>query len=1064
MKTSAKALFKKILILGSGGLKIAQAGEFDYSGSQAIKALKEEGINTVLVNPNIATVQTDEIAADTLYLQPLNFQVVREIIEKEKPEGIFLGFGGQTALNLGLALEKAGVFRALGVKVLGTSVEGIRLTEDRGLFKEMLLSIGVKTPQSEAVTSVEMALTAAEEIGYPIMMRSSFSLGGLGSGKMSNPEELSQAVREVLHVVPHVLIEEYLLGWKEFEYEVVRDSEDNVLTICNMENMDPMGTHTGDSIVVAPAQTLSDREHQLLRNIAIQVARKVGIVGECNIQYAVNPENGDYRVIEMNARLSRSSALASKATGYPLAFVAAKLSLGLTLLEIKNSVTQKTCAFFEPVLDYLVVKAPRWDTHKLKAANRRIGTEMKSVGEVMAIGRSFPEAIQKAMRMLNIGQNGLSDYPLKSIENLEDEIQFATDRRIFALYAFFLNGGSVEKAQKLSRIDPWFLWQLWEVAKFEREHALNFLKNTEFLRQAKKLGFSDLTLGKWLNKTPQEVRAIRQDSGIIPYVKQIDTLAGEHEAETHYLYFTYHGDSHDVKPSFDKPSILILGSGPYAIGSSVEFDWCAVNTARTLRKLGERVIMLNCNPETVSTDYDESDRLYFEELSFERISDIAEFEAPSGLIISVGGQISNNLAMPLFEAGFPILGTSPVFIDCAENREKFSTMLTQLGIDQPKWTKVGTLRDAKEFIQNVGYPVLLRPSYVLSGAAMNIVENEEHLLKYLSEMALVSNDYPVVISKFIDSAKELEIDGVAMNGEVVMEAITEHIENAGVHSGDATIILPPEKLYLKTIRRAKQITRQLAKALQIHGPFNIQFMSKDNHLMVIECNVRASRSFPFVSKVTPYHFMDIATKVLMNCYQKQPYNTLELNYVAVKSPQFSYHRFKGTDPVAHVEMASTGEVACIAEDLLQAFYLSWQATGQEIKNKRILLSIADVYKTGKLAKLLAALKGKNYEIFATKGTHSYLANKGIGSNSIVNIQSLMGESRVGLVINLPGSLSHGLKESEGFKLRRLAIDHHIPLITNIKIAKLMLRCLIELDGIKPTVKSWNEYQKMRDGS
>ncbi len=1047
--------YKKVLILGSGGLKIGQAGEFDYSGSQAIKALKEEGIHTVLVNPNIATVQTDANAADTLYLQPLSLDIVSEIIAKEKPDAILLGFGGQTALNLGLALEEAGVLKAHQVAVLGTSTDTIRLTEDRELFKEMLLSIDVKTPQSKAAVNESEAIAAAAEIGYPIMMRSAFSLGGLGSGKVNSPEELRHAVREVLHVVPQVLIEEYLLGWKEFEYEIVRDRDDNVLTICNMENMDPMGVHTGESIVVAPAQTLSDREHQLLRNVAIQVARRVGIVGECNIQYAVNPTNGDYRVIEMNARLSRSSALASKATGYPLAFVAAKLGLGYTLPEIKNSVTQKTCAFFEPALDYIVVKVPRWDTHKLKAASRRIGTEMKSVGEVMAIGRSFPEAIQKAMRMLNIGQHGLSDYPIDF--DIENEIEFATDRRIFALYAFFLKGGSVEKAHQLSRIEPWFLWQLWEIAEFERQPGS--------LKQAKKLGFSDITLAKWQHKTPAEIRTQRQEQGIVPYVKQIDTLAGEFEAETNYLYFTYHGDTHDIAPSAKKP-MMILGSGPYAIGSSVEFDWCAVNTARTMRKLGETVIMVNYNPETVSTDYDESDRLYFEELTFERIADIAEFEHSAGLVISVGGQIANNLAIPLFEAGFPILGTHPTSIDCAENREKFSNLLNKLGIDQPRWAKVGSLEDAKAFVKRVGYPVLLRPSYVLSGAAMNIVENEAHLVKYLSEMALVSNDHPVVISQFIDSAKELEMDAVAMNGEVVMEAIAEHIENAGVHSGDATIILPPEKLYLKTIRRAKQITRQLAKALKIHGPFNIQFIAKENDLMVIECNVRASRSFPFVSKVTPYHFIDIATKVLLNQYKKKSYNTLELDYVAVKSPQFSYNRFKGADPVAHVEMASTGEVACIAEDLLEAFYLSWQSTGQEIKNKRILVSLANGYKS-KFGKLLEELEAKGYDIFATEGTHDYLSKLGIGARCVFkvreliepNIGTLISDNTIGLIINLPGSLPQGLTMSDGFQIRRLAIDHHIPLITNVKIAELMLRCLIELDGKKSMIKSWNEYQR-----
>ncbi len=1049
---------KTALILGSGGLKIGQAGEFDYSGSQAIKALKEEGIKTVLVNPNIATVQTDANAADVLYLQPLTVPVVTEIIKKEKPDAILLGFGGQTALNLGLALEEAGVLRDHAVTVLGTSVETIRLTEDRELFRDLLLSLNVHTPKSQAAVTEEEAVRAAAALGYPIMMRSAFSLGGLGSGKVNSEAELREAVREVLHVVPQVLIEEYLFGWKEFEYEIVRDRKDNVLTICNMENLDPMGVHTGESIVVAPAQTLSDREHQRLRNVAIQVARAVKIVGECNIQFAVNPENGDYRVIEMNARLSRSSALASKATGYPLAFVAAKLGLGYTLPEIKNSVTQKTCAFFEPALDYIVVKIPRWDTHKLKAASRRIGTEMKSVGEVMAIGRSFPEAIQKAVRMLNIGQHGLSDYP--SDFDLENEIEFATDRRIFALYQFFLKGGTVERAHELSRIEPWFLGQLWNIAAFEKQGRV---ETKEALLQAKRLGFSDVTLAKWLNHTQADLRARRKALGIVPYVKQIDTLAGEFEAETNYLYFTYHGNAHDIEPSLEQP-IIILGSGPYAIGSSVEFDWCAVNMARTLRALKRSVIMVNYNPETVSTDYDESDRLYFEELSFERLADIAEFENPAGLVISVGGQIANNLAVPLYEAGFPILGTHPSDIDRAENREKFSSLLNQLGIDQPKWAKVGSLADARAFIKDVGYPVLLRPSYVLSGAAMNIVENEAHLLKYLSEVTQISKEHPVVISQFIEEAKELEMDAVAMNGTVVIEAIAEHIEHAGVHSGDATIVLPPEKLYLKTIRRAKQVTRALAKALKIHGPFNIQFIAKENDLMVIECNIRASRSFPFVSKVTPYNFIEIAAQVLLNHYKKRAYNTLELNHVAVKSPQFSYNRFKGADPVAHVEMASTGEVACIADDLLEAFYLSWQATGQEIKNKRLLISLADAYKT-RFAKLLTQLEAKGFELYCTEGTHDYLSKIGVGARCVFkvseaiepNVGSLIGEGDIALIINIPGSLPQGLTASDGFTIRRLAIDHHIPLITNPKIAELMLRCMIELEGSSPQVKSWNAY-------
>lgn len=1056
---------KKVLILGSGGLKIGQAGEFDYSGSQAIKALKEEGIQTVLVNPNIATVQTDASMADVLYLQPLTVPIVTQIIEKEKPDAILLSFGGQTALNLGLALEDANVLSQHGVSVLGTSVATIRLTEDRELFKDMLLKINVKTPQSKAARTEEEAVAAAREIGYPVMMRSGFSLGGLGSGKMSSEEELRVSVREVLHAAPQVLIEEYLFGWKEFEYEIVRDAADNALTICNMENMDPMGIHTGESIVIAPAQTLSNPEHQLLRDIAIKVAREVNIIGECNIQYAVNPANGDYRVIEMNARLSRSSALASKATGYPLAFVAAKLALGYTLPQIRNSVTQKTCAFFEPALDYVVIKIPRWDTHKLKSASRRIGTEMKSVGEVMAIGRSFPEAIQKAVRMLNIGVSGLGDYP--DDMNCADELEYATDRRLFALYRFFLEGGSLTDAHRLSQIDPWFLAEVLRMAQFELQRKA---PEESWLRQAKQLGFSDRTLARILHQTEAEIRALRKSYGIVPVVKQIDTLAGEVSAETNYLYMTYHGTVSDVRPCASDarsdltPPILCLGSGPYAIGSSVEFDWCAVNTVRTLRQLGETLLMVNSNPETVSTDYDESDRLYFEELTFERIADIVEFESPKGIILSVGGQIANNLALPLYEAGFPILGTSPLSIDQAENREKFSSLLTRLKIDQPRWKAVSSLDDVKTFVEEVGYPVLLRPSYVLSGAAMNVVENELSLLSYLESATQLSNEHPVVVSQFIENAKELEMDAVAMHGEVVMDAIAEHIECAGVHSGDATIVLPPEKLYLKTIRRAKQITKALAKALKIHGPFNIQFIAKDNDLMVIECNVRASRSFPFVSKVTPYNFIEIAAKVLVDRYQKQPYNTLECDHVAVKTAQFSYNRFKGANPVAHVEMSSTGEVACIADNLLKAFYLSWQATGQSIRGKKILLAIADEYKP-KFAKLLKSLEEKGYQLYSTEGTHDFLAERGIGSRCVFkvseaiepNVGSLIANNEVDLIINIPQGQPHTSAKTDGFAIRRLAIDHHIPLITNVKIAELILRSLLELQGRRSAVRSWNEY-------
>jgi carbamoyl-phosphate synthase large subunit len=1070
------AKIKKALILGSGGLKIGQAGEFDYSGSQAIKALKQEGIKTVLVNPNIATVQTDKGMADTLYLEPLNVPTLTQIIANEKPDAIFLGFGGQTALNLGMDLDAAGILKKYHIRVMGTPLDGIRATEDRELFREALESLEILTPKSISATSIEVALNAAEKIGYPVMLRSGFSLGGLGSGKILNPGELKERVTEVLNATPQVLIEEYLTGWKEFEYEIVRDINDNTLTICNMENLDPMGVHTGESIVVAPAQTLDNREHQKLRNIALKAARHFGIIGECNIQFAVNPKNGDYRVIEMNARLSRSSALASKATGYPLAFVAAKLALGKTLPELKNSITQKTCAFFEPALDYVVVKIPRWDTHKLKAAERRIGTEMKSVGEVMGIGKTFAEALNKAIQALNIGASSIADYPVP-IENVPAEVEFATDRRLFALYHFFKNGGSISEAHKLSNIDPWFLNQIKQMSAMainlsQIENSKNLLKPSidfilpvSILKAAKLLGFSDKSIALLTGLDEAKIRAVRLKNHITPVIKQIDTLAGEFTAATNYLYLTYHGETHDIKPS--KKAYLIIGSGSYAIGSSVEFDWCAVNMARTLRRHKKIVIMVNCNPETVSTDYDESDRLYFEPLSFERVQDIADFEHPFGIALSVGGQIANNLALPLDQADYKILGTAPKDIDTAEDRKKFSSLLHELNIDQPAWTTVTSLEDAENFVNKVGFPVLIRPSYVLSGAAMNVVYDLKNLKHYIKEASLISREHPVVMSQFIDNAKELEIDAVADHGEVIIEAISEHIENAGVHSGDATIILPPEKLYLKTIRNAKQIARQLAKALNITGPFNLQLIAKNNDLKVIECNVRASRSFPFVSKVTGHHFIEIATEILLGIHKPKAYNTLELDYVAVKNPQFSYNRFKGADPVAHVEMASTGEVACIRDDLLSAFYASWQATGQTIQGKKILLSIDNEHKH-KLFPLIEALSNKDFQLFATEGTHDYLTHRGVGAYCVFkasekiepNIASLIQNHRVDLIINTTQQYNHNKSNSDGFAIRRLAIDHHIPLITNVQIAELLLRALVELKT-EANIYSWQHYVKTK---
>ncbi len=1067
---------KKVLLLGSGGLRIGQAGEFDYSGSQAIKALKEEGIKIVLVNPNIATVQTDAHMADELYLQPLNITSVSQIIEKEKPDGILLGFGGQTALNLGMALAKSGLLAKHNVTVLGTQVERIEQTEDRDLFKQALESIDIKTPRSFSTNTVDEAIKAAEQIGYPVMMRAGFSLGGLGSGKITNKEELIKRTKECFAVVPQILIEEYLLGWKEFEYEIVRDIAGNTLTICNMENFDPMGVHTGESIVVAPAQTLSNREHQHLRNMAIAIANHFHIVGECNIQFAINPHNGDYRVIEMNARLSRSSALASKATGYPLAFVATKLALGSLLHEIRNSVTQKTCAFFEPALDYIVVKIPRWDTHKLKAAHRTIGTEMKSVGEVMAIGRSFPESLQKAVGMLNIGASCLNDYPHR-IDDVLNEIEFPTDRRLFALYQFFLNGGEVSKAHALSKIDNWFLSHLQSIAQVEKRLTQERL-SPSLLRLAKCTGFSDKVIAKLTQQAEDDVRAYRHQENIIPYVKQIDTLAGEFAAQTNYLYLTYHAKEHDVEPCAQRP-ILVLGSGPYSIGSSVEFDWCAVNTSRSLRTLGHKAILMNSNPETVSTDYDESDRLYFEQLTLERVRDIADFEQVQGIIVSVGGQVANNLALPLAKRGYNLLGTKAQSIDQAEDREKFSALLNELNIDQPSWHKVTSIQKAKEFAAEMGYPVLIRPSYILSGSAMNVAYDERMIEKYLQEASLVSAEHPVVISKFILDAKELEMDGVAEQGNIVIEAIAEHIENAGIHSGDATLVIPPHRLYLETIRKTKKITSEIVKALNITGPFNIQFIAQNNFIQVIECNLRASRSFPFVSKVTGYNFIDIATRAMLGKHQPMIYETLELDYVGVKVPQFSYHRLKGANPVANVEMASTGEVACIGENLYEAYLRAWLSTEQPLPEKRLLVSISDVHKL-KLLPYLKQLDDKGWEIYSTSGTHAFLSKNGVGSYFVyknsekgavqtLNIEKVIAERKVDLIINLP--TAHALSaHTDGFIIRRMAVDHHVPLITNLQIAQIMLQCLVNtnIQTTEPPL-SWQQYmqrslsyQRMKD--
>jgi carbamoyl-phosphate synthase large subunit len=1049
---------KKVVIFGSGGLRIGQAGEFDYSGSQAIKALKEENIETVLINPNIATVQTDSDMADRVYFQPLNVETVTKILKREKPDAVMLSFGGQTALNLGLDLFDQKIFSKLGIKVLGTPVSAVKITEDRELFKNALAEIDVKTAKSVATYNLDEAIRAASEIGYPIMMRSGFSLGGLGSGRIDNHTELKQKVGEAFKAVPQVLIEEYLAGWKEVEYEVVRDMDGNTITVCNMENLDPMGVHTGESIVVAPSQTLTNEEYHRLRQIAIQTINHLGIIGECNIQYALNPKDGDYRVIEVNARLSRSSALASKATGYPLAFVATKLMLGKRLWELKNSVTGTTSAFYEPALDYLAVKVPRWDLVKLKSSDRHIGSEMKSVGEVMALGRSFPEALQKALRMLNIGAGGLSEHIFK-FTNPEDEITRPTDRRIFAIYEAMRAGASVDKIHDWSKIDKWFLNHIADIEETERRIAEGNL-TYDLMKEAKQKGFSDKVIASLKKTNEKSIRAKRQKLGVVPCIKQIDTLAGEFDAETNYLYTTYHGSVHDVKP-LKKKSVIVLGSGPYAIGSSVEFDWSAVNTGKTLRQHGRPVIMINSNPETVSTDFDRSDRLYFEELSFERVQDIADFEAPSGIVVSVGGQIANNLALPLHKAGYPILGTSPVDIDRAEDRQKFSSMLGKLGVDQPDWQEVSTLAGAKRFAKKVGYPVLIRPSYVLSGGAMNVVTSEEDLEGYLAEAALISQDHPVVMSRFITSAKELEIDGVAKNGELLIYAISEHIENAGVHSGDATVVFPAQNLYLETVRRAKNITKEIIKSLRITGPFNVQFIARDNELKVIECNVRASRSFPFVSKVSGHNFIQIATEAMLGLENNRRYDTLEFDYVGVKSPQFSYNRLKGADPVAGVEMASTGEVACFGENLDEAFYNSWLAADQKVKGKSILVSLPDEQRF-KFVDEAAAMASHGWKIYATPGTHKFLKEYGINSTKLFKIRdkaepsvhTAIADQKLSLMICVP---SDDKSEDDGYKIRRIAVDNHIPLVTNANIANHLMRSLVNDELLEREPRSWQEF-------
>ena len=1050
---------KKAVILGSGGLRIGQAGEFDYSGSQAIKALKEEGIFTVLINPNVATVQTDGDMADRVYFQPLNIETVTKILIKEKPDALLLSFGGQTALNLGLALSRNGILKKQNIKVLGTPVKVIETTEDREIFKTALSEIGTKTARSRATYSLKEALAAAKEIGYPVMMRSGYSLGGLGSGRIDDEAQLKTRVGEVLRAVSQVLIEEYLAGWKEVEYEVVRDCDGNTITVCNMENLDPMGVHTGESIVVAPSQTLTNEEYHRLREVAIKTINHLGIIGECNIQYALNPVDGDYRVIEVNARLSRSSALASKATGYPLAYVAAKLMLGYRLHELKNSVTGTTSAFFEPALDYLAVKMPRWDLSKLKSSDHHIGSEMKSVGEVMALGRSFPEALQKAIRMLNIGAFGLTEHPHEFNKNPLDDIKQPTDRRIFALYEALKIGKTIQQLHDMTGIDNWFLGHLADIKSIE-DKIKSLPLDATLLRQAKQNGFADKVIANIRDLREDDIRSKRLKMNIVPVIKQIDTLAGEFDASTNYLYTTYHGHTNDVEP-LGKKAVAVLGSGPYCIGSSVEFDWCAVNTGKTLQAQGRKTIMINSNPETVSTDFDRSDRLYFEELTLERIRDIADFEHPEGIVVSVGGQIANNLALPLGEHGYPILGTTPGDIDRAEDRQKFSSMLRKFGVDQPDWQEVTTLTRAKEFARKVGYPVLIRPSYVLSGGAMNVVSNEQELEQYLSVATKLSPDHPVVLSQFILNAKELEIDGVAKDGKLIIYAISEHIENAGVHSGDATVVLPAQRLYLETVRGAKRIAREIIKNLHITGPFNIQFIARDNELKVIECNVRASRSFPFVSKVTGHNFIELATEAMLGIDRGIKYQTLDYDYVGVKSPQFSYNRLKGADPVAGVEMASTGEVACFGNDLAEAFYTSWLATEQQIQQKTLFLSLPDEQKH-KFVDEAKQLVDNGWKLYCTSGTHDYLKSKNILTHRVHKISdrkepsatSLIDNEKLGLMISVPSRIED---TTDGRIMRRLAIDNHIPLLTNAETGRLLMHCLSEPDILPDKPRAWQDY-------
>ena len=1068
---------KKVLLLGSGALKIGEAGEFDYSGSQALKALREEGVKTVLINPNIATVQTSEGVADQIYFLPVQPHFVEEVIKKERPDGILLSFGGQTALNCGVELYRQGILEKYNVKVLGTPVQAIMDTEDRELFVQKLDEINVKTIKSEACENMEQTRKAAAELGYPVIIRAAYALGGLGSGFADNEEELVKLAEKAFSFSPQVLVEKSLKGWKEIEYEVVRDRYDNCITVCNMENFDPLGIHTGESIVIAPSQTLTNSEYHKLRALAIKIIRHIGIVGECNVQYAFDPQSEDYRVIEVNARLSRSSALASKATGYPLAFVAAKLGMGYGLFELKNSVTKTTSAFFEPALDYVVCKIPRWDLSKFRGVDKELGSSMKSVGEVMAIGRNFEEAIQKGLRMIGQGMHGFVENKELEIEDIDAALREPTDKRVFVISKAMHKGYTVDQIHDLTKIDKWFLEKLQHIIDIDeamKKCNINTL-DKELLRTAKVYGFTDFQIAravgledelKSMRKASLVVRSRRKNYGILPVVKQIDTLAAEYPAQTNYLYVTYAGVKSDITFENDKRSIIVLGSGAYRIGSSVEFDWCGVQALNTIRKEGYRSVMINYNPETVSTDYDMCDRLYFDELTFERVMDIIDLETPYGVIVSTGGQIPNNLAMLLDEQHVPILGTKAQDIDNAEDRAKFSQMLTNNGINQPEWSALTSMEDIDRFIERVGFPVLVRPSYVLSGAAMNVCSNEDELKRFLQLAANVSEDHPVVVSKFIEHAKEIEMDAVAKNGEVIAYAISEHIEFAGVHSGDATIQFPPQKLYVETVRRCKRVGRQIAKELHINGPFNIQFMARDNDILVIECNLRASRSFPFVSKVLKINFIELATRVMLGLPVEKPSkNLFDLDYVGIKASQFSFNRLQKADPVLGVDMSSTGEVGCLGDDTNTALLKSMLSVGHRIPKKNILLSTGSAKQ--KVAMLDAAkmLIENGYNLYATGGTSKFLNENGIKNTLVLwpseegdepKALGLLHDHTIDMVVNIPKNLTSS-ELSNGYKIRRAAIDLNVPLITNARLASAFIYafCTTKLEDID--IKAWGEY-------